>query len=123
MAKPLALVIEDDYDAAEIMTEALQMAGYDVSVYRDGTSAQEGIAAQQPDLVALDLHLPGVDGEMLLKQIRSDDRLKDTRVMLATADDRLSQQLEGDANMVLLKPISFAQLHTLAKRFISTLGQ
>lgn len=116
MSKPLAFVIEDDFDAGQIMLEALRLSGYDVHLIQNGREAQQVLAAQVPALVALDLHLPKVDGEQLLAQIRSDNRLKNTRVMLVTADDRMAQRLESAANMVLLKPVSFSQIHRLAER-------
>ena len=116
MSKPLALIIEDDFDAGAIMSEALSAAGFTVELFRDGTTAQKRLAGQPPQLIALDLHLPGVNGQTLLRQIRSDDRLAQTRVMLVTADDHLGRSLQKEANFVLLKPISFTQLWQLAQR-------
>lgn len=118
MTKPYALVIEDDFDAATIISEALKAANYKVSVIHDGEMASTQLAAQIPDFIALDLHLPGKDGEMLLKQIRKDDRLKSCRIVLVTADARLAKQLEASADLVLLKPISFTQLQHLARRLM-----
>ncbi len=118
MTQPLALVIEDDYDAGVIMSEALRAAGYDVEVLRDGATAEARLSACQPTLIALDLHLPFVGGTRLLRQIRADERLKQTRVMLVTADDRLAESVADQANLVLLKPISFTQLMELARRLL-----
>ena len=116
MSKPLALVIEDDYDAAVIMQEALQAADFQVQVAHDGQTALRHLAETVPRLVALDLHLPHVAGNTILKQIRADERFKQTRVMLITADDRLAQIAEQDADLVLLKPVTFTQLQQLAAR-------
>jgi CheY-like chemotaxis protein len=69
--------------------------------------------------VVLDLHLPHVSGEDLLAQIRSDDRLAHTRVMLATADPLMAESLRAKADLVLIKPISFSQLRDLSKRLRS----
>jgi DNA-binding response OmpR family regulator len=110
------MVIEDDFDAAAIMSAALSTAGYEVMVVRDGDMASQELLVQLPHLIALDLHLPGVNGDSLLKQIRNDERLEKSRVMLITADDRLADRVGHDADLVLLKPVSFSQLQLLAQR-------
>jgi CheY-like chemotaxis protein len=61
--------------------------------------------------------MPHVTGDILLKQIRSDERLKNTRVFLATADANMASYLRDQAELVLLKPIGFFQLKELAERF------
>jgi CheY-like chemotaxis protein len=70
-----------------------------------------------PDLIILDLHVPSVSGDKLLKQIRSDERLSKTLVFLATADANMAAQLHDQTELVLLKPISPTQLRDLAERF------
>lgn len=118
MAKnPLAYIIEDNQDAVTIFQSALELAAYDVEVAYDGAVAQEHLTEIVPDLIVLDLHIPNVTGDILLRQIRSDERLKDTRVFLATADANMAAQLRDQAELVLLKPISFTQLRELAERF------
>ena len=83
----------------------------------DGAVAQKRLEEIIPDLIVLDLHIPNVPGNILLKQIRADERLKETRVFLATADANMAEQLRDQAELVLLKPIGFAQLRELAERF------
>jgi len=118
MTKPLALVIEDDYGLADILSAALTIAGYEVTVIRHGNTASQLLSVLTPHLITLDLHLPGVGGKTLLKQIRSDERLANTYVMLVTADARLAQSLENEATLVLVKPVSYAQLNLLAQRLL-----
>ena len=117
MPKPFALVIEDDYDGAIIMAEALRAADYEVEVIHDGREALAALTRLSPDLITLDLHLPAVSGRELLEQIRADDRFRQTRIMLVSADDRLASQLDDQSLLVLLKPVSFTQLSMLARRF------
>jgi two-component system response regulator BaeR len=114
----LAFIIEDDEDQAYVFAKALDMAGYSTETIPDGTIAEQRINDAEPELVVLDLHLPGTKGDKLLRQIRSDARLGDTRVLVVTADAALAESLEDEATLVLLKPISFAQLCVLAARFI-----
>jgi CheY-like chemotaxis protein len=115
--KPLAYIIEDNEDTVTIFRGALELAGYDVEVAYDGAVAQKYLGENVPDLIILDLHIPNVSGDIVLQQIRSDDRLKDTRVFVATADANMAAQLRDQAELVLLKPIGFSQLKDLAKRF------
>ena len=115
--KPLAYVVEDNRDAVTIFQSALEMAAYDVEVAYDGAVAQKRLAEIVPDLIVLGLHIPHVTGDILLKQIRSDERLENTRVFLATADANMASQLRDQAEIVLLKPIGFSQLKELAERF------
>ncbi len=117
MTHRYALVIEDDVDLSTIFSEALKIAGFETEIIRDGQAAVERLAEVVPNVVVLDLHLPHVAGTDILQQIRADSRLDDTRVIVATADASLAEVLEDDADLVLLKPISFLQLSTLASRF------
>lgn len=116
-AKPLGLVVEDNQDTVMIFKSALELAGYEVQVALDGAVAQKMLAEIIPDLIILDLHMPHVTGDVLLKQIRADKRLERTRVFLATADANMASYLRDQAELVLLKPIGFAQLKELAERF------
>jgi CheY-like chemotaxis protein len=115
--KPLAYIVEDNRDTVTIFRGALEMAQYKVEEAYDGAVAQNYLAETVPDLIILDLHIPNVSGDILLQQIRSDERLKDTRVFLATADANMAAQLRDQAELVLLKPIGFSQLKELAERF------
>lgn len=116
--KPLALIIEDNQDQNLVFTTALNQAGFETESILEGSTAQVRLAEVIPDIVVLDLHIPGVSGEILLKQIRSDQRLANVKVMLATADASLAKDLQSQADLVLLKPISFSQLSKLANRLI-----
>jgi CheY-like chemotaxis protein len=119
--KPLAFVIEDDPDMADIFSAALDTAGFTVNTLRDGQEAMARLGiAPYPALVVLDLHLPHISGvDILRDKIRATDGLAHIPVILATADDRLAMEVESEANIVLVKPISFSQLSLLAQRLRS----
>jgi CheY-like chemotaxis protein len=114
---PLAYIVEDNKDTVTIFRGALELAGYEVEVAYDGATAQERLSEIVPDLIVLDLHIPNVSGDVVLKHIRTEERLRDTRVFLATADANMASQLRDQAELVLLKPIGFSQLRDLAERF------
>lgn len=115
--KPLAYIVEDNRDTVTIFRGALELADYEVEVAYDGAVAQKYLTEFIPDLIVLDLHIPNVPGDIILQRIRSDERLKETRVFLATADANMAAQLRDQAELVLLKPIGFSQLKELAQRF------
>jgi two-component system KDP operon response regulator KdpE len=121
--RPLAYIVEDNRDTVTIFRGALEMAQYEVEEAYDGAVARDYLAKNVPDLIILDLHIPYISGDVLLQQIRSDERLKDTRVFLATADANMAAQLRDQAELVLLKPIGFSQLKELAQRFRPDAGK
>lgn len=118
MSRPLALVIEDEESIATIFEKALRVAAYDTEVLRDGRLALARLADETavPDIITLDMHLPHVSGEALLQYIHQASHLVGCRVIIATADARLGEFLERDADLVLIKPIRFSQLRDLAAR-------
>jgi len=118
--KPEALIIEDDAGQREIFSAAVQQAGYNVTCLSDGAQALEYLKQHTVALVVLDLHLPGLGGEHIARSIRSMPHLKATRLILASADDRLAGMISELADLVLLKPISFIQLRDLATRLRTT---
>jgi len=115
---PLAFVIEDDEDQNMIFTTALQRAGFQTESFLEGLVAQKRLTEAVPDMVVLDLHIPGVNGNVILAQVRADRRLENARVILTTADAEFASSLRSQVDLVLLKPISFSQLSQLASRFI-----
>jgi DNA-binding response OmpR family regulator len=115
MAAPIALVIEDEEDLATIFAEAIRTAGYKVEIIDDGVAGEKRLKAIVPDLVFLDLHLPGIDGGELLNRIRADARLSQTFVMVASADSAFADSVRRKANLTLVKPISYQQLSRMAQ--------
>jgi DNA-binding response OmpR family regulator len=116
MDNPLAFIVEDDEDASVIFASALQEAGFECEIIRAGDKALVWLAETVPAVVVLDLELPGVSGMDILHQIRTDERLAETRVIIATAFPNLAADLQDEADLVLLKPVSYIQLRDLSKR-------
>ncbi|HXD08414.1 MAG TPA: response regulator [Anaerolineales bacterium] len=115
MTKPLALIIEDDPQLNTIMSITLQ-ADFEIETYADGSSGLERLKHSNPKVVVLDLNLPGIPGREILQHIRADERLAKTRIIITTADERQAETLTDAADIVLLKPVSPAQLRELASR-------
>ena len=116
MSTPFALIIEDHRATALIFTTALQTAGYRTETIASGELAEQRLLEVVPDMIILDMHLPSISGQKLLAQIRQDERLKLTRVIVATADAALASGLRDKPDLVLVKPVSFDQLTLLSKR-------
>jgi DNA-binding response OmpR family regulator len=119
MSKPLAFIIEDHIDAATIFSEALKAADFETEIIRSGDVALKRLADTVPNMVILDLNLPQVSGTEILTHIRADERLLHICVVVATAHPQLADSVQGAADLVLLKPISFTQLRGLAARLRS----
>jgi CheY-like chemotaxis protein len=111
-----AIIIEDDAKQAEIFSQAISLAGFSVQVISDGAEALAALSTKIPDLVLLDLHLPHVSGDKLLEIIRTTPQLKNTKVIITTADAEKAFLLNETSDLVLIKPISFNQLRELAGR-------
>lgn len=114
MNRPLALVVEDEYDVSIIFAKALQAAGFETQIIRSGDLALTWLSSMTPDVVVLDLNLPNVPGTDILRYIRADTRLADIKVIVATAYPRLAEGLRDEADWILTKPVSFGQLRDLA---------
>ena len=114
--KELALIVEDDFDLGTIFAEALKMSGFETEVITDGQVALDRMDEIVPFVVILDLHLPSVSGSEILQHIRRESRLKNTHVVVTTADPRMADTLRQDATFVLDKPVSYQQLKLLTTR-------
>jgi CheY-like chemotaxis protein len=118
MTKPLALIIEDDPQLNTIMSLTLQ-ADFEIEACANGSIGLERLRQTVPNVVVLDLNLPGASGKEILHSIHGDERLAKTRIILTTADERQAETLQDEVDIVLLKPVSPAQLRELALRLRS----
>ncbi|HEX6269142.1 MAG TPA: response regulator [Anaerolineales bacterium] len=120
MEKPFALIIEDDRDIAALFRHVLDIAGYHTEVEMHGKEALKHLDSVRPDIVLLDLHLPGVSGVQILEQMRADERLRSVPVVVVTAHSRDADSLPVEPDLVLLKPVNLDQLSNLVQRLRTT---
>jgi two-component system response regulator AdeR len=118
MGNPVALVIEDDRDLATLFAIALRMAGVETEIFYAGDTALARLAVLVPDLVVLDLHIPRTAGKDILRQIRADPRLSETRVVVVTGDPLAAEDIQSQADQVLIKPFNFDELQDLVTGLI-----
>ncbi|HEX8993209.1 MAG TPA: response regulator [Anaerolineales bacterium] len=116
MDKPFALIVEDDRDIAALFRHVLDVAGYQTEVVMHGGEAVERLQSLSPDIVLLDLSLPGVPGSVILEDMRADERLKDIPVVVVTAHSHIADSLPVEPDLVLLKPVNLEQLSNLVQR-------
>ena len=81
---PLILVVDDYDDAREMYAEYLQFCGFRVAEARNGNEALDQAFKLQPDLILMDLSLPGMDGWEATRQLKADDRTKNIPVVALT---------------------------------------
>ena len=123
--KPLILVVEDDEDARVVLTELLRPR-YDVDAVGDGETALKRAAELNPDLVLLDLFLPGMDGFGALTGLRRNSRTADTPVIFLSAQgdaETKSQGLSLGAADYLAKPFSEQELMARVDRTLKLAAQ
>jgi signal transduction histidine kinase/DNA-binding response OmpR family regulator len=99
------LCIEDDADLLECMRLTFEEAGYSVLLARDFAEATQGARRTHPDLVCLDLGLPGRDGFDVLAELRSDPALAATPVIVVSGRDDEARALAAGARCYLAKPV------------------
>jgi CheY-like chemotaxis protein len=101
------LVVDDDPRSLKLMTIVLGNAGYRVVTASDGPAGLERLVAEQPDIVMVDLMMPGMDGLEFCSCVRALPALGDTPLVLATAiaaDDVREQALNAGVDALLVKP-------------------
>jgi CheY-like chemotaxis protein len=81
---PLVLVVDDYQDAREMYAEYLSFSGFRVVEASTGTEAVEKAVALRPDVILMDLSLPGMDGWAATRQLKNDDRTKGIPVVALT---------------------------------------
>lgn len=120
MNKPFALIVEDDRDIVALFRHVLDLAGYRTEIIMHGKLALEHLAKYKPDIVLLDLNLPGVSGGEILATMRADDRLKHVPVVVITAHAHLIATLSARPEFVLIKPVNIEQMSNLILKICPT---
>lgn len=113
MADQTVLVVEDDADIREVVEYNLEREGYGVLAHENGSEAWTVIRREIPDLVLLDLMLPGMDGVEICREMRAHGPTESIPVIMVTAKDTESDVVLGlgvGADDYLTKPFSPREL-------------
>lgn len=123
MNKPLVLLVDDDTDILEFLTFALERAGFEVKSSTDGETAFNIAKQTIPDIIVLDMMMPGWDGLETCRHIRKEESLKNTMIVFLTARSEDYMQVEGldtGADDYIPKPVKpkvlISRLHAILRR-------
>ncbi len=111
--KSIILIVDDTETGREILDALLQSPAYQLVFASNGPEALEKAAAYSPDLILLDVMMPGMDGFEVCRRLRANPRLAEIPIILVTAlDDRQSrlQGIEAGADDFVTKPFDHAEL-------------
>lgn len=117
------LLVEDEEQLRRVMKDLLQREGYRVAEARDGVQALDEVDRFAPDVIILDLNLPGLDGYGVLAQLRSRPATRDIPVMVLTAkgdEDNEVRVFELGADDFVTKPF---RARALTARLEAMLGR
>ena len=113
--KPVLLIADDDPEILTLLSLRLARKGYEVVEAVDGLQALRLVRDRKPDLVILDVMMPGRNGWEVAREIRTDDSLKHTGILILTAIgervNEMTSPLYG-ADAYIDKPFDFADLET-----------
>lgn len=125
MAAELILVVEDKETNRKLVRDVLQFKGYKVA---EATTAEEGLEiarSRQPDLILMDIHLPGMDGVTALKHLRADEETRGIPVIALTASampDEKREILAAGFDGYETKPIGVKRLGDLVREGLAASG-
>jgi signal transduction histidine kinase/DNA-binding response OmpR family regulator len=115
--KPLAMIVEDEPSGVELLRRMLQRQGYEVVVANDGQAALDLARHRLPDIVLLDLGLPGLDGWSVLEALGVDEVTRHIPVIIISADDRRRISLAKGASDHLVKPVKGEELEAILQLY------
>jgi CheY-like chemotaxis protein len=107
------VVVEDEPTAAEMFAEMMRVIGFEVYQTYSSTPAVSLITKEQPDLVLLDVMMPGVSGLEVVRYMRREPQLVHIPVIILSAKsmpEDIEEGLEAGATLYLTKPVSFKDL-------------
>ena len=110
--------VEDDASIRDIEVYALQSTGYEAKGFEDGTSFLKEVKNQKPELVVLDVMLPGIDGITLLQKLKEEPETREIPVVMATAKGAEYDKIQGldlGADYYLTKPFGVMEFVSCVK--------
>ncbi len=121
MSRPRVLLADDDPRVLSVVSRYLDLEGYDMSTVSDGEAAVTTATRDRPDLIILDIMMPGIDGIEACRRIRANAATAQTPVLMFSA---LSEEAElarlAGADGMLPKPFNLPALAEAVKTFFAT---
>jgi two-component system CheB/CheR fusion protein len=110
------LVVEDNVDGARSLESLLTVLGHQVAVAHDGATGLQTARAFNPEVILLDIGLPGIDGYEVARRVRKSRKLRDVVLVAMTGwgkDEDRRKSLESGFNAHLVKPVELSDLQSL----------
>ncbi|HSB89267.1 MAG TPA: response regulator [Anaerolineales bacterium] len=121
MTRCAVLVVDDEISYTGVLREILASYGLDVLVAYHGDQALGMLESVQPNLIMLDMMMPGIDGLTLLNRVRRETALRDTPVIVVSANvvnQEKQKALSAGADAFLEKPFSAKELRAALRPFV-----
>jgi len=119
--KRTVVIVEDEPAAAEMFAEMMRVSGFNVFHTSSSEQAVSLIAREKPDLVLLDVMMPGVSGLEVVRFVRREPHLAHIPVIIISArttEEDIQEGLEAGADLYLTKPISFGDLEEAMQQIL-----
>ena len=116
-----AIIVEDHPDLMEILSLQLETLGFSVISANNGMEGVEKAITEKPDLILMDIMMPGMDGREATRRIRSNPETKDIPILAATVlfkESDLRSCIEAGCNDYIVKPFSHQELRAKIMDFI-----
>jgi two-component system, OmpR family, response regulator RpaA len=116
------LIVDDDPEITDLLRSYLQrQGGFEISSAADGITALIEVGRVKPDLLVLDIMIPGVDGIEVCRRIKADSTNKTAIITVSGTGEREGEILAAGADVFLVKPVDLDKLHSEAKRLLRVL--
>ena len=119
------LIIEDHADMRELLAWQIELMGFMPISAKQGREGVEKALSEKPQLIIMDIMMPGMDGWEAAKQIRAHPDIKDTPILAATAlfrDSDLKNCMDAGCNGYIVKPFTFQELQSKVRELIPSAG-
>jgi len=122
--KKRILIVEDNADSRELLALMLRRSGYDIAEATTGLAAIDQARATHPDLVIMDLGLPGITGDEATGRLKADPYTRDIPVIVNTAFPKgaplVERAMAAGAAEILYKPTNLKNLEEVVRRYLSS---
>ena len=115
------LIIEDHADMRELLTWQVELMGFAALTAKQGTEGLEKAQRENPDLIILDIMMPGMDGWQAARELKGNPVTKNIPILAATAlfrDNDLKTCMDSGCNGYIVKPFTFQELQGKVKELI-----
>ena len=117
-ARKKVLLVEDDVDLAELYRGVLRWSGFDAAYVIDGVSALRILEEEIPDLIVVDMNLPVLNGDQLLREMAAHPELRQIPAIVVTGEDIRPNVAVEQTKQILRKPCPPDRLVSVVERYV-----